>query len=161
MRPACVFILLALVTSCGAPRQLEETEVIYRWSANIRGTEQRTGRVGAPIRTRMTGTAHFETSRTDSLRTRAVIFISSETFDRSVVRWALLPGRCGEQRFPLLPFDLFPPIDLSRGRGSAEVELPVRLEPGASYFVNILVADRLTEEMVTQPAFVLACGNLR
>jgi hypothetical protein len=161
MRPACALILLALVTSCGAPRQLEETQVIYRWSGSIRGTEQLTGRAAPPVRTRMTGTAQLETSRSDSLRTRAMIFISSEASVRSVVRWALYPGRCGEQRLPLLPFELFPPIDLSSGRGSAEVELPVRLEPGASYFVNILVADRRTEEMVTQPGSVLACGNLR
>ena len=127
-----------------------------RWSANLQPTQQRTGELAPTGQQKATGTVLLTPSASDPSRMTVQITISAPANSSSTLRWGIYPGRCGSSALALAGIEAFPTIDVgSNGRGQVAGEIPIRLESGAMYHVNVF------KGRGTDLTDVLTCGNLR
>jgi hypothetical protein len=150
----CVTVTL-LLAACGGTQQQVSTDTgVERWTGSFVPLAQRTGSALPRGQHRTTGQVVMTTTPTE--RTRVSLSLTSAAHQGNSLRWALMPGGCGSAALPLLPQEQFPTLDVGgSGRGQLEIEMPIRLEYGNSYHVNIY------EGFGTQLSNVVACANLR
>ena len=127
-----------------------------RWSANLQQTQQRTGELAPTGQQKATGTILLTPTAADPGRMQLQLTVSAPSNTSSTLRWGIFPGRCGASSLPLVSIEVLPAIDVgSNGRGQISAELPLRLEPGSLYHVNVF------RGRGTDISDVLTCGNLR
>jgi hypothetical protein len=150
----CVTFTLLLAACGGAQQQVSTDAGVERWTGTFVPLAQRTGSALPRGQHRTTGQVVMTT--TPTARTRVSLSLTSAAHQGNTLRWALLPGGCGSAAMPLLSGEQFPTIDIGgSGRGQLEMEMPIRLEYGNSYHVNVY------EGLGMQLSNVVACANLR
>jgi hypothetical protein len=105
-------------------------------------------------RQKATGTVTLSPTR-DGSATEARITISVPEQQPMMLRWAVLPGRCGSGTLPLLSVEQFPTIEVgTNGRGEMRGTAPMALPSSGTYHVNVYwQGQQLTD--------VMTCANLR
>jgi hypothetical protein len=125
------------------------------WTGSLQPTQQRTGGVGVTGQTKAFGTVTITPSPGTLQRMHVTISVAVPTTTAQSLRWAVLSGRCGSGDLALIGYDAFPLIDISsNGRGQIETDLPLAMESGGTYHVNIYSGGQQLENVVT-------CANIR
>lgn len=151
-------LLSALALACasaGAPSGITGDGLApSRFSGTFQPQQQRTGAALPTAQIRASGTADFVPTA-DGMRTRAMIQVSTAIQGGATVYWGIHPGRCGSGTTPIINFETFPQIELGgAGTGSLTTEIPILLQTGRTYHVNIFSGGRGLNH-------VLTCANLR
>lgn len=136
-----------------------------RWTGTLQPTKQYAGVGRQAARHAVHGRVRLTPSAVDTERTHVALSLSAPGHTASTLRWAVVPGRCGSSALPLLAYDQFPLLDVgSASNAQMEIVLPLRLEPGTAYHVNVYVVERAPERrqrLLTQPQLVVSCANVR
>ena len=153
--PAVAAIALTACATTSSQRDVAFGETTG-WTASLTQTQQRTGELAPTGQQKATGTVSLLPSTAGQGRMRVQLTLSAPDNDSSTLRWGILPGRCGSSALPLIGIESFPTIDVgSNGRGQVAGELPITLESGAVYHVNVYKGRGM------ELSDVLTCGNLR
>jgi hypothetical protein len=112
--------------------------------------------VTAPAeRAKAFGSVVLSATPQDAQRTRAQITFNMPVQAPTEFRWALLPGRCGSNAFPLVGFEAFPIIEVgNNGRGQLDAHLPVTIPTDGGHHVNVYQGGQQLDNVV-------ACANVR
>jgi hypothetical protein len=142
-------------TSSAVPEPTTLSPVI-RWTGNLQPGPARSPYVGAPQeRAKAFGTVVLSATPDDARRTRAQITFNMPVQAPTELRWALLPGRCGSNAFPLVGFEAFPVIEVgTNGRGQLDAPIPVTIPTEGAYHVNVYLRGQQLDNVV-------ACANVR
>lgn len=148
---------LSLLACATASRQDPAADIgTLGWTASLQQTQQRTGELAPTSQQKATGQVSLLPMVSAPGRMRVQLTISAPGNSSSTLRWAIFPGRCGSPALPLVGVESFPTIDVgSNGRGQVAGELPLRLESGGTYHVNVFKGRGM------ELSDVLTCGNLR
>ena len=154
---ACVLAVTTLAACATASSQADVAGVgATGWTASLTQTQQRTGELAPTGQQKATGTVALLPITGTPDRMRLQITLSAPANSSSTLRWAILPGRCGSSALPLIGVESFPSIDVgSNGRGQVSGDIPLSLESGAIYHVNVYKGQGM------ELSDVLTCGNLR
>lgn len=102
----------------------------------------------------MSGTVDMSQDPSNSTRTRINLSLSGPK-GNMLVNWALVPGRCGTARAPVLPINDFQPLELpTSARGDLSVSVPYAFPTDGDYHVAIYSGNR------AQLTDVVACATL-
>lgn len=126
-----------------------------RWTGNLSPVNSFSGGINGATRQNTYGSAMLTISPRNSKATRAQLTFQAPVQNSTVLRWAILPGRCGAGTIPLIAAESFPDLEIgSNGRGQLDVDLPFELPINGTYHVNVYSRG-------SQLADVVGCGTLR
>lgn len=126
-----------------------------RWSGNLQPTTARSGGLEPQLQTKAFGTVSLTASGPRLDRTKVNLTVSAPVNESAILRWAVLPGRCGSGNMPLAAVEQFPPIEVGRnGRGQVDAEIPVALPATGALHVNVYWRGQQLSDVMT-------CANLK
>lgn len=115
----------------------------------------RSGIADGSERTKVFGNVALIPATGNPQRTRAQLTVNMPVRSPVQARWAVLPGGCGSNAFPITGFEVYPIIEINNtGRGQLTATVPVSLAADNVYHVNIYVGGQQIDNVV-------ACANLR
>ena len=128
---------------------------VVRWSGVLRPKiSNRLDAKTAEV-TRYTGGVNLVQPRAEAPDYLRIEINVSSTGGSELMEWALLPARCGSAVMPLLQAADVPPIQVpSGGNGEQSFEVSLKLDPAASYHLDIYHGGHSQNNLV-------ACADLR
>lgn len=156
-RPVASLLAAIAIGACASASGQGDVDIgTTGWIASLQQTQQRTGELAPTSQQKATGNVSLLPSVATPGRMRIQLTLSAPSNSSSTLRWGIFPGRCGSSALPLIGIESFPAIDVgSNGRGQVAGEIPISLESGAAYHVNVF------KGMGMELSDVLTCGNLR
>ena len=139
--------------SAPAPATGMHSEV--RWTGSLQPTRTRSAVANGSERTKVFGTVTLTPAADNPQRMRAQLTVNMPVRSPVQARWAVLPGSCGSNAFPVTGFEVYPLVEINNtGRGQLDAAIPVALEHTGNYHVNVYVGGQQIDNVV-------ACASLR
>ena len=126
-----------------------------RWTGSLAPVNSFSGGINGATRQNTYGSAMLTISPRNPKATRVQLTFQAPVQNSTVLRWAILPGRCGSGSIPLLAAESFPDLEISsNGRGQIDTDMPFEMPINGTYHVNVYSRG-------SQLADVVGCGTLR
>lgn len=131
------------------------------WSGSLQPMQERTGYAAPTKQQKAYGTVRLEPTARDLNRTAVSIVISTPIQEPTMLRWAIVPGRCGSAALPVVGYEQFPMLEVgTNGRGQLNVELPLALPYDGVFHVAVYRGDQ-SQPGSARLQDVLTCANLK
>jgi hypothetical protein len=131
------------------------------WSGSLQPMQERTGYAAPTKQQKAYGTVRLEPTARDLNRTAVSIVISTAIQEPTMLRWAIVPGRCGSSALPIVGYEQFPMLEVgTNGRGQLNVELPLALPYDGVFHVAVYRGDQ-SQHGSGRLQDVLTCANLK